>query len=118
MRLCLNTPLKVFLLLFLCAPVFGQTPVARESAGPTHRVEIDDDPKYILEVGAATSWTTTGGSATFAPNLAAETTPIDTGWSLKPEFPLSSLATLRSGTRICCSRSPGLFRLKQSSCLA
>jgi hypothetical protein len=77
MRLCLNTPAKVFLLLFLCSPVIGQTLVARESAGPTHRIEINDDPKYILEVGAATSWTTTGGSATFAPNLAAETTPIE-----------------------------------------
>ncbi len=77
MRLRFTTPLQVCLLLFLCLPVFGQTPVARESAGPTRRLEIDDDPKYILEVGAATSWTTNGGSTTFAPNFAAETTPIE-----------------------------------------
>jgi hypothetical protein len=38
---------------------------------------VDDDPSVILEVGAATSWTTTGGAASFAPNLAAETTPIE-----------------------------------------
>src|ERR1700723_1805108 len=38
---------------------------------------LDDDPSVILELGAATSWTTTGGAATFAPNLAAETTPIE-----------------------------------------
>jgi hypothetical protein len=37
----------------------------------------DDDPGVTLELGAATSWTTTGGTATFAPNLAAETTPIE-----------------------------------------
>ena len=77
MRLCPSMPLKVCLLSFLCSPVFGQAPVARESGGSTHHVDIDDDPSYILEVGAATSWTTTGGSATFAPNLAAETTPIE-----------------------------------------
>src|SRR5271154_2912244 len=38
---------------------------------------LDDDPSVILELGAATSWNTTGGAATFAPNLAAETTPIE-----------------------------------------
>ena len=37
----------------------------------------EDDPKVTLEVGAATGWETTGGAATFAPNLAAETTPIE-----------------------------------------
>ena len=37
----------------------------------------DDDPSVILELGAATSWNTTGGAAVFAPNLAAETTPIE-----------------------------------------
>lgn len=76
MRLCLNTPLKACLL-FLCLPAFGQTPAARESTGSTQHIEMDDDPSYILEVGAATSWTTTGGAATFAPNFAAETTPIE-----------------------------------------
>ena len=36
-----------------------------------------DDPAVILELGAATSWETSGGAATFAPNLAAEITPIE-----------------------------------------
>ncbi|MEG9434720.1 hypothetical protein JAO29_00780 [Edaphobacter sp. HDX4] len=31
----------------------------------------------ILELGAASNWTTSGGAATFAPSLAAETTPIE-----------------------------------------
>ncbi len=37
----------------------------------------EQDPAAILEIGAATSWNTTGGTATFAPNLAAEITPIE-----------------------------------------
>src|SRR6201995_3824375 len=39
--------------------------------------QTDDDPSVILELGAATSWNTTGGAASFAPNFAAETTPIE-----------------------------------------
>jgi hypothetical protein len=31
----------------------------------------------ILEIGAATSWNVTGGAASFAPNFAVETTPIE-----------------------------------------
>jgi hypothetical protein len=38
---------------------------------------LGDDPSVIVELGAATSWNTTGGAASFAPNLAAETTPIE-----------------------------------------
>ena len=37
----------------------------------------DKDPKAIVELGAATSWNFSGGAATFAPNLAAEITPIE-----------------------------------------
>jgi hypothetical protein len=37
----------------------------------------DPDPKAIVEIGAATSWNLSGGAATFAPNLAAEITPIE-----------------------------------------
>jgi hypothetical protein len=47
---------------------------AQTSAHKAH--SLDDDPGVILELGAATSWNTTGGAASFAPNLAAETTPI------------------------------------------
>lgn len=37
----------------------------------------DKDPIAIVELGAAMSWNLTGGAATFAPNLAAEVTPIE-----------------------------------------
>src|ERR1700759_4252241 len=50
------------LLLFCCSPVEGQK---------------EEEPKAILELGAATSWNLSGGAATFAPNLAAEITPIE-----------------------------------------
>lgn len=38
---------------------------------------LDEDPSAIVELGASTSWNTTGGAAGFAPNFAAETTPIE-----------------------------------------
>jgi len=59
----------------LCLPLHGQTSSGKTSIHP--QPADDDDPRAILEVGAATSWNTTGGAATFAPNLAAETTPIE-----------------------------------------
>jgi hypothetical protein len=74
-------PLVVVLLgaclyVFFCLAAHGQTSPGKPS-GYRPPVEDDDDPRAILEVGAATSWNTTGGAATFAPNLAAETTPIE-----------------------------------------
>ncbi len=63
------------LLLFSCLPVDGQTSVGH-SSGDAQTVN-DKDPKAIVEVGAATSWNFSGGAATFAPNLAAEITPIE-----------------------------------------
>lgn len=39
--------------------------------------KLDDDPSVILELGAATNWNISEGAASFAPNLAAETTPIE-----------------------------------------
>jgi hypothetical protein len=81
MRLCLNTPLKACLL-FLCLPAFGQTHAARESTGSTQHIEMDDDPSYILEVGAATSWTR-GLSSNGTENLHKE---LADGLSNKPRF--------------------------------
>ncbi len=52
-----------------CLPVFGQD---RSEAS-----KEADDGVVILEVGAATNWNFRGGAATFAPNLAAECTPIE-----------------------------------------
>ena len=62
--------------LFFCLPAYGQA----GAGGPSeHRqkAEEDKEPVAILELGAATSWNFNGGAATFAPNLAAEITPIE-----------------------------------------
>jgi hypothetical protein len=64
-----------WLLLFLCQSCHGQAVLGQ--AGHSQHVDESEDPKAILEIGAATSWNTTGGAATFAPNLAAEITPIE-----------------------------------------
>jgi hypothetical protein len=55
---------------------FSLCPVAHGQMSPA-KAEPDDDPAVTLELGAATNWITSGGTATFAPNLAAETTPIE-----------------------------------------
>src|ERR1700753_2684237 len=60
----------------------------------SHLPALDDDPRVILEVGAASSWTTSGGAATFAPSLAAETTPIE-NW-LELEAGLTPVYTRKS----------------------
>ena len=76
MRLPLFTPFVACLLLFLCRSVSAQTAVSALTQRP-ESIHADDDPTVILELGAATSWNLSGGAATFAPNLAAETTPIE-----------------------------------------
>jgi hypothetical protein len=71
----------------------GQT----SSGGPSsHRQKTneDKDPVAILELGAATSWNISGGAATFAPNLAAETTLIE-NW-LEIEAGVSPFYTSRT----------------------
>jgi hypothetical protein len=73
---------RVFTLRIACAflslalPVYAQAPSVR-SFGHPQEVPEDKDPLAILEIGAATSWNVTGGAATFAPNFAVETTPIE-----------------------------------------
>jgi hypothetical protein len=64
------------LFLFSCLPVDGQSS-AGPSPGRVQTANEDKDPKAIVELGAATSWNFSGGAATFAPNLAAEITPIE-----------------------------------------
>ena len=64
------------LLLLLCLPALGQDSTERQSGNRPQSSE-EQEPLAILEVGAATSWNIKGGAATFAPNLAAETTPIE-----------------------------------------
>jgi hypothetical protein len=76
MRRRVLAPFGACLFVFSCMSLGGQTPTYN-TPGNTSGAGADDDPKVILEVGAATSWNTMGGTATFAPNLAAETTPIE-----------------------------------------
>ena len=83
-------------LLFLCLPSFGQAAVGKQPADLS-QVETAKEPREpvaILEVGAATSWNIKGGAATFAPNLAAEITPIE-GW-LELEAGVSPFYTRKS----------------------
>jgi hypothetical protein len=91
MRQCVLTLIGTCI--FLCLPALGQTSIGNFS-GQLQQVKKDDDPKAILELGAAASWNVSGGSATFAPNLAAEITPIE-NW-LEIEAGVSPFYTRRS----------------------
>ena len=59
-----------------CLPAHGQA-APQESSTQIKTTVGDEDNKAIFELGAATSWNVSGGAATFAPNLAAEVTPIE-----------------------------------------
>jgi hypothetical protein len=74
MRSYMFTPAAVCL--FSCLLAHGQ-PSSKSSSGHPQEAIGDKDPIAILELGAATSWNLSGGAATFAPNLAAEVTPIE-----------------------------------------
>lgn len=76
MRPSVLMPFAACLLLCPCLSVPGQTSALR-STGSKQPVELEDDPRVILEVGAAASWNMAGGATAFAPNFAAETTPIE-----------------------------------------
>jgi hypothetical protein len=60
------------LLLFVSVATASYSQAPEQNEHP-----LDADPSVIVELGAATSWNTTGGAASFSPNLAAETTPIE-----------------------------------------
>ena len=62
--------------ILLGLPALGQTS-SQKSSVQLEPTADDRDPIAIVEAGAATSWNFSGGAATFAPNLAAETTPIE-----------------------------------------
>jgi hypothetical protein len=76
MRIRVSTLAVACVFLFLGLPVRGQTSSA-PSVGHPQEASEDKDPAAILEIGAATSWSVTGGAASFAPNFAVETTPIE-----------------------------------------
>jgi hypothetical protein len=93
MRCYVFTLAGACLFLSLCHPVRGQSS-SKISSVSTQENTRDKDPIAILEVGAATSWNLSGGAATFAPNLAAEATPIE-NW-LELEIGVSPFYTRRS----------------------
>jgi hypothetical protein len=64
------------LLLCFSLPIHAQSS-ASNSSHHSHQMGDDDDPIAILELGTASSWNFSGGATTFAPNLAAEVTPIE-----------------------------------------
>jgi hypothetical protein len=64
------------LLVLSCPLLHGQISTGMTSSHP-QASNGDRDPIAIVEIGAATSWDFSGGAATFAPNLAAEVTPIE-----------------------------------------
>ena len=76
MRSYVFTLASVCVFLFVSLSVHGQRSSKTSAVNP-QETEQDRDPIAILELGAATSWNFSGGAASFAPNLAAEVTPIE-----------------------------------------
>jgi hypothetical protein len=69
------TGVCVFLLCWL--PAIGQV-TPKDTGRNSIKTRKDlEDTAAILELGAATNWNFSGGAAMFAPNLAAECTPIE-----------------------------------------
>jgi hypothetical protein len=93
MPLYLFTLAGCCLSLSLCLSAHGQTS-SKASSGHPRETDEDKDPIAIVELGATTSWNFSGGAATFAPNLAAEVTPIE-NW-LELEAGVSSFYTHKS----------------------
>jgi hypothetical protein len=77
MRIRAFTLTGAYVFLFCCLPVLGQMAQNYPSIQPTKASTDTDDTIAILEVGVSTNWNFSGGDATFAPNLAAECTPIE-----------------------------------------
>jgi hypothetical protein len=76
MHIRVSTLAVACVLSFFVLSVYGQT-TSTSSDGRLQEAAEDQDPAAILEIGAATSWNVSGGAATFAPNFAVETTPIE-----------------------------------------
>jgi hypothetical protein len=74
-RFFMLAPACVFLC--LCLQASGQAVTRASSVLKPNSATESDDPAVIVELGAATSWNFSGGAATFAPNFAAEVTPIE-----------------------------------------
>lgn len=77
MRVPLFTLAGACLLLLCCLTSNGQTNSVSSTNQAKGSLKETDDTIAILELGASTNWNFSGGAATFAPNLAAECTPIE-----------------------------------------
>jgi hypothetical protein len=77
MRIRTFTLAGAYVFLLCCLPACGQMAHDDPSTHPSKVPQDADDTVAILEVGASTNWNFSGGAATFAPNLAAECTPIE-----------------------------------------
>ena len=76
MRACFFVLAIACCFLSMSLSAHGQSSAGRPSSA-LQGASDDKDPAAILEIGAATSWNVAGGAATFAPNFAVETTPIE-----------------------------------------
>jgi hypothetical protein len=77
MRIHAFTLTGAYVFLLCCLPAFGQMAQNNPSIHTAKSPTDTDDTVAILEVGASTNWNFSGGAATFAPNLAAECTPVE-----------------------------------------
>ena len=77
MRIRTLTLAGAYVFLLCCLPVCGQMAHDDPFTPASNAPQDADDTVAILEVGASTNWNFSGGAATFAPNLAAECTPIE-----------------------------------------
>jgi hypothetical protein len=69
------TLIGAYALVLCCPSTLSQ--MATNTPGHPTNPSPDDDTVVVLELGAATNWNFHGGAASFAPNLAAECTPIE-----------------------------------------
>jgi hypothetical protein len=61
----------------LCALLSLARPLCGQSAASGSMEALEEKEAAIVELGGAMSWTTSGGAASFAPNVAVETTPVE-----------------------------------------
>jgi len=76
MHPCMRVFVGASLSLSLCLALNGQSSSKASPCDP-QTTDADKEPVAIVELCAAASWNVSGGAATFAPNLAAEVTPIE-----------------------------------------
>jgi len=94
MRTRVSTLIGACVLLSFCFHANGQMSHQTKPLETSDKAVEEDEEIAILEVGASTNWNFSGGAATFAPNLAAECTPIE-HW-LELEAGVSPFFTRRS----------------------